>query len=139
MTTGDPHRQIINTEATQAIYDRVHFAQANRVGDTIWLSGQTGMDAQMNPVDGMDAQARLAFEGVKATLEAAGATMADIVEITSYHTDLRGDMREFMKVKDEYVTAPYPAWTAVGVTQLAIDGLLVELRVVAVAGCGTYI
>ncbi len=136
MTTADARRQIINTEATQAIYDRVHFAQANRVGDTVWLSGQTGMDALMNPVDGMTAQARLAFEGVKATLAAAGASMADIVEITSYHTDLRGEMREFMKVKDEFIAAPYPAWTAVGVTQLAIDGLLVELRVVAVAGSG---
>jgi enamine deaminase RidA (YjgF/YER057c/UK114 family) len=131
-------RQIINTPATQAMYDRFHFAQATRVGDTIWVSGQTGIDpTTMTPADGMDAQARLAFEGVKQVLEAAGSTMADIVELTTFHTDLRGDMRAFSKVKDEYLPDRYPSWTAVGVTQLAVPDLLVEIRAVAVAGSGT--
>lgn len=131
-------RQIINTPATQAMYDRFHFAQATRVGDTIWVSGQTGIDpATMRPADGMAAQARLAFEGVKAALEAAGATMADIVELTTFHTDLRGDMGAFSKVKDEYLPRDYPSWTAVGVTQLALPEFLVEVRAVAVAGSGS--
>ena len=131
-------RQIINTPATQGMYDRFHFAQATRVGDTIWVSGQTGMDpATMTPADGMDAQARLAFEGVKTVLEAAGATMADIVELTTFHTDLRGDMAAFSKVKDLYLSSDYPSWTAVGVTQLALPELLVEIRVVAKVGSGT--
>ena len=131
-------RQVINTPATQGMYDRFHFAQATRVGDTIWVSGQTGLDPTTNrPADGMEAQARLAFEGVKAALDAAGATMADIVEIVTFHTDLRGDMRAFSTVKDEYLPADYPSWTAVGVTQLAVQDLLVEVRAVAVAGSGT--
>ncbi|MFV0526410.1 MAG: Rid family hydrolase, partial [Acidimicrobiales bacterium] len=93
--------------------------------------------ATMKAGEGMEEQARLAFEGVRSVLEAAGATMADIVEITTFHTDLRGDMRAFAKVKDEYLPADYPAWTAVGVTQLALAELLVEIRVVAVVGSGT--
>lgn len=130
-------RQIVNTPATERTYERFHFAQATRVGDTIWVSGQTGTDlATRKPADGMEQQARLAFEGVKATLEAAGATMADIVEVTSFHTDLRGDMAAFAAVKDEYLPDRYPSWTAVGVTQLAVEGFLVEVRVVAVAGSG---
>ena len=129
-------RQIINTPATQAMYDTLHFAQATRVGDTIWVSGQVGIDETMTPGDGMDAQARLAFEGVKTVLEAAGASMADIVELTTFHTDLRGDMRAFSKVKDEYLPDRYPSWTAVGVTQLALPEFLVEIRAVAVAGSG---
>ena len=130
-------RQIINPPATQATYDRLHFAQATRVGDTIWVSGQVGIDpTTMTPADGMDAQARLAFEGVKTVLEAAGASMADIVELTTFHTDLRGDMRAFSKVKDEYLPDRYPSWTAVGVTQLALPEFLVEIRAVAVAGSG---
>ena len=130
-------RQAITTPATQFLYDKFHFPQATRVGDTIWVSGQTGGDPDTRvPAEGMEAQARLAFEGVKTVLEAAGASMADIVELTTFHTDLRGDMREFMKVKDEYVTADYPAWTAVGVTQLAVEGYIIEIRAVAVAGSG---
>lgn len=130
-------RQIINPPGTEAMYDRLHFAQATRVGDTIWVSGQTGIDpATMAPGDGMEAQARLAFAGVKSVLEAAGATMADIVELTTFHTDLRGDMRQFAKVKDEYLPDRFPSWTAVGVTQLAMPEFLVEIRVVAVAGSG---
>ena len=131
-------RQVINTTATQGMYDRFHFAQATRVGDTIWVSGQTGLDpTTRRPADGMAAQARLAFEGVKEALAAAGATMADIVELVTFHTDLRGDMGAFSTVKDEYLPADYPSWTAVGVTQLAVENLLVEVRAVAVAGSGS--
>jgi enamine deaminase RidA (YjgF/YER057c/UK114 family) len=129
-------RQIVNTPSTQSMYDTLHFAQATRVGDTIWVSGQVGIDETMAPGDGMDAQARLAFEGVKTVLEAAGASMTDIVELTTFHTDLRGDMRAFSKVKDEYLPDRYPSWTAVGVTQLARPEFLVEIRAVAVAGSG---
>ena len=62
--------------------------------------------------------------------------MADIVELTTFHTDLRGDMAAFAAVKDEYLPDRYPSWTAVGVTQLALPELLVEIRAVAVAGSG---
>jgi enamine deaminase RidA (YjgF/YER057c/UK114 family) len=129
-------RQIITTPATQVMYDRLHFPQATRVGDTIWVSGQVGIDATATPASGMEAQARLAFEGVKSVLEAAGATMADVVELTTFHTDLRGDISAFSHVKDEYLPDRYPSWTAVGVTQLALPELLVEVRAVAVAGSG---
>ncbi|WP_028923272.1 RidA family protein [Pseudonocardia acaciae] len=130
-------RQLVNPGPTLAIYDRLHYSQANRVGDLIWVSGQVGIDpATMTPGDGMPAQARLAFEGLKAVLAAAGATLADIVELTTFHTDLRGDVTEFATIKDEYLPDRYPAWTAVGVTQLALPELLVEVRAVAAAGSG---
>ncbi|MFH9424217.1 Rid family hydrolase [Streptomyces sp. NPDC017529] len=73
-----------------------------------------------------------------AVLEAAGASLDDIVELTTFHTDLRGDAEAFSRVKDEYITAPYPSWTAVGVTQLALPELLVEICAVAVAGSGNH-
>jgi enamine deaminase RidA (YjgF/YER057c/UK114 family) len=118
------------------LYDALHFAQATRVGETIWVSGQVGVDATLNPGDGPEAQARLAFENLKTVLDAAGATLADIVELTTFHTDLRADMAAFTAVKDEYISDRYPSWTAVGVTQLALPELLVEIRAVAVAGSG---
>lgn len=130
-------RQIINPPSTRAMYDAFHFAQASRVGDIIWVSGQTGIDpATMQVADGIEAQTRLAFEGVRSVLDAAGATMADIVELTTFHLDLRGDMGAFGRVKDEFLPNNYPSWTAVGVTQLALPDMLVEIRAVACAGSG---
>lgn len=129
-------RRVINTPATQAMYDAYHFAQATRVGNMIWVSGQVGIDPAMKPGKGMEEQARLAFHSLRSVLEAAGATLADVVELMTFHTDLRGEMAAFSKVKDAFFTERYPSWTAVGVTQLALPELLVEIRAVAVAGSG---
>jgi len=127
-------RTIIVPAAAQAMYDRYHFAQATRVGDTVWVSGQVGMDATGHPGADMAAQARLAFEALRAVLAEAGATLGDVVDLNSFHTDLRGDMRAFAAVKDQFFPGDYPSWTAVGVTQLARPEFLVEIRAVAVVG-----
>jgi enamine deaminase RidA (YjgF/YER057c/UK114 family) len=129
-------KQTINTPATQAMYDNFHFAQATRVGDTIWVSGQVGIDEKMRPGKGLTEQARLAFTGLKTVLEAAGASLSDVVELVTFHIDLRGGSREFGAVKDAFFPSSYPSWSAVGVTQLAMPELLVEIRAVAVAGSG---
>ena len=126
-------RVLINPEETKPLYDGFHFSQANQVGDMIWVSGQVGVNDKLTPASGMAAQARLAFEGLKRTLAAAGATLDDVVELTTFHIDLRGEMEQFAKVKDEYLPRNYPAWTAVDVTQLALPELRVEIRAVAVA------
>jgi enamine deaminase RidA (YjgF/YER057c/UK114 family) len=127
-------RLLVNPKETQPMYDSFHFSQANRVGDTIWVSGQVGVDDNLVPASTMAAQARLAFEGLKRTLAAAGASLSDVVELTTFHVDLRGELDQFTKVKDEYIPRNSPAWTAVGVTQLALPQLRVEIRAVAVAG-----
>jgi len=129
-------REIIIPPSTQQMYDNLHFAPATRVGNMIWVSGQVGTDANMRAGQGMDAQARFAFQNLKSVLEAAGATLADVVEIITFHTDLRGDIAEFVRAKDEFFPDRYPSWSAVGVTQLARPEFLVEIRAVAVAGCG---
>jgi len=136
MSMQSAKRQSFNPGPTQAMYDALHFAQATRVGDTIWVSGQVGIDAAMKPGDGMTTQAHLAFQGLRAALEAAGATLADVVELTTFHIDLRGEMQAFAAVKDEYFPSRYPSWTAVGTPQLALPELRVEIRAVAVAGSG---
>lgn len=136
MAISTTQRQPIIPPGTQPLYDNFHFAPATRVGDTIWVSGQVGIDAAMQPAEGMEAQARLAFASLKAVLEAAGASLADVVELMTFHTALRGDLAAFVQVKDEYFPDRYPSWTAVGVTELAFPALCIEIRAVAVAGCG---
>ena len=71
------------------------------------------------------------MDHVQGVLDEAGLTMADIGEFTSYHVGLRDSLGKFMKVKDEFLGEPYPAWTAIGVSELAIPGALVEIRVIA--------
>lgn len=129
-------RQSIVPPEFQAWHDTYHFTPATRVGDTIWVSGQVGIDAQMKVGEDVQAQARIAFESLKTILAAAGATLADVVELTTFHTNLQADIELFSAVKDEYFPSRFPAWTAVGTTQLALPELRVEIRAMAVAGSG---
>ena len=129
-------RQSINPPPTQVFYDNFHFSQATRVGDMIWVSGQVGIDTAMRPGNGIEEQAHMAFQSLKSVLEAAGASLADVVELMTFHTEVQGDMPAFGKVKDQYFPDRYPSWTAIGISQLALPELRVEIRAVAVAGCG---
>lgn len=117
--------------ANQGSYDNFHFAPAVRDGDNLRLSGVIGTDAKGRADPDPTTQFRQAFEGVRAVLSEAGADLADVTEFTTFHVDLQKHMGTFMKVKDEFVQAPYPAWTAIGITELAIPGGLVEIQVVA--------
>ena len=129
-------RQTIVPPGSEMLYDQFHFAPATRVGDTIWISGQVGIDAAFAPGKDMAEQARLAFEGIRHTLAAAGATLTDVVELMTFHTDLAGEIAAFSEVKDAYFPDRFPCWTAVGVTELAAPEYKVEVRVIAIAGSG---
>ena len=125
-------RQAIVPKGMEAVWERIHYAPAVKVGRTIYVSGQIGRDAQMRIVEGSEAQIVQAFENLKRVLEAAGATMDDIVDLTTFHTDMR-ELGLFMQVKDRYLTRDYPAWTAVGVSALGgVPGLIIEIKAVAV-------
>jgi enamine deaminase RidA (YjgF/YER057c/UK114 family) len=54
-----------------------------------------------------------------------------MVEMTTYHVGLRKHLSAFINVKDEFVRTPYPAWTAIGVTELITEGTLLEIRLIA--------
>jgi enamine deaminase RidA (YjgF/YER057c/UK114 family) len=71
---------------------------------------------------------------LKANVAQAGLEVCDIVEITTYHVDLKRHLSAFMKVKDEFISEPYPAWTAIGVSELISEGALVGIRAIARRG-----
>jgi enamine deaminase RidA (YjgF/YER057c/UK114 family) len=108
-----------------------HFSPVLDTGDFVFLSGITGARADLTVADDPETQIRDAFQFAKEHLEAANLTFSDVVEMTTYHVCLRGHLATFMRVKDEYVTAPYPAWTAIGVSQLITEGTIVEIRLIA--------
>ena len=109
------------------------YSQAVRVGDTVYMSGQIGLDpATMQMVDGIDAQIVRVFENLKAVAEAAGGSLADVVKLNVFLTDLAN----FAKVNEtmaRYFSEPFPARAAVGVKELP-RGALVEADAVMFIG-----
>jgi enamine deaminase RidA (YjgF/YER057c/UK114 family) len=117
---------------TEAVYTNYHFSPATRVGDMIWVSGQVGSDRAGVPGADMETQARLAFANLQSVLAAAGAGLGDIVDLMTFHTHFHRDIQAFAAVKDEFLPANFPSWTAIGVTELAHPDYLVEVRAIAV-------
>ncbi len=124
-------RQIISTPDAPAAIGT--YSQAVRAGDTIYLSGQIGLDpVTMQMVEGIDAQIVRVFENLKAVATAAGTTLDAAVKLNIYLTDLA----HFAKVNEtmaRYFNQPYPARAAVGVKELP-RGALVEADAVLVIG-----
>jgi enamine deaminase RidA (YjgF/YER057c/UK114 family) len=115
----------------QRLYDNFHFAPAVKDGNRLFCSGVIGTGPDGKAPADPESQFTLAFESLKSVLEAAGLTFADVIEVTTFHVALQANMRTFMKVKDRYLSAPYPSWTAIGITELAIPEGLVEIKAIA--------
>lgn len=112
------------------------FSNCLMVGDQIFLAGFTARSQDNRPIggDNMYAQSMAAFGKVKACLEAAGASVSDVLKVTTYVTDMsrRG---EFGRARDDFfVTEPKPCSTLVEVKGLAFPGMLVEVDCVAIRG-----
>jgi enamine deaminase RidA (YjgF/YER057c/UK114 family) len=108
-----------------------HFSPVLISGDFAFFSGQTGTRPDDTVSADPEQQFRDAFSFLEANLSAAELTFHDIVEITTYHVELRQHLEQFIKVKDEFIYPPYPAWTAIGIAELITPGTLVEIRVIA--------
>ena len=107
------------------------YSQAVRVGDTVYMSGQIGLDpASMQMVDGIDAQIVRVFDNLKAVAEAAGGSLADVVKLNVFLTDLAN----FAKVNTtmaQYFSEPFPARTTI--TNCLGTALRYEVECIAVA------
>lgn len=101
------------------------YSQAIRVDNTVYLSGQIGLDPNtMLLVEGIEAQIHRVFQNLRAVADAAGSSLDDVVKLNIYLTDLAhfGKVNEIMAT---YFHQPYPARAAVGVASLP-RGALVE-------------
>lgn len=117
------NKQIIQTDgAPQAIGT---YSQAVKVGSTVYLSGQIGLDpVSMQLVDGIENQVHRVFQNLRAVAEASGGSLADIVKLNVFLTDL-ANFALVNTIMAEYFNQPYPARAAVGVASLP-KGALVE-------------
>jgi reactive intermediate/imine deaminase len=116
-------RQIIQTDAAPAAIGT--YSQAVQVGQTVYLSGQIGLDpATMQMVDGIEAQIHRVFQNLGAVATAADGSLADVVKLNIFLTDL-SHFPLVNEIMAGYFSQPYPARAAVGVSALP-RGALVE-------------
>ncbi len=100
------------------------YSQAVKVGNTVYLSGQIGLDpATMTLVDGIEAQIHRVFANLHAVCEAAGGSLNDIVKLNVFLTDL-GHFAMVNEIMAQYFQLPYPARAAVGVASLPRNALV---------------
>jgi reactive intermediate/imine deaminase len=124
-------RTIISTADAPAAIGT--YSQAVKVGDTVYLSGQIGLDpASMDLLEGIDAQIVRVFDNLKAVAEASGGSLADAVKLNVYLTDL-AHFAKVNEVMKSYFAEPFPARAAVGVAALPRNAL-VEADAVLVLG-----
>lgn len=121
-------------ESWQGAYDTFHYAPAVKAGDTLYLSGVVaalqGDETENNPEDVAAAFER-AFVALDEILTASGASWTDVVEVTTFHTELIPQIPAFTAVKDKWMPEPYPAWTAIDVDRLYLERGLVEIKIIA--------
>lgn len=124
-------QQPIQTDSAPAAIGT--YSQAIRAGDTVYLSGQIPLVPETMELvsGGAEQQIRQVFDNLTAVAEAAGGTLADVVKLTVYLTDL-GDFPTVNEIMAEYFTEPYPARVAIGVAQLP-KGASVEMDAIVVA------
>jgi len=105
------------------------YADAVISGDTIYLSGVV---AGLRPGEtDLKLPYERAFERIGAILKRSGASWDDVVDITSFHTDLTSQMPAIIAVKNKYIVAPPPAWTAIGVSRLIPNNGITEIKMIA--------
>lgn len=115
-------KQIIQTPDAPAAIGT--YSQAVKVGNTVYLSGQIGLDpASMQMVDGIEAQIHRVFQNLDAVAKAAGGSLNDVVKLNIFLIDL-ANFAKVNEIMAQYFQQPYPARAAVGVASLPRNALV---------------
>ncbi|NMM83492.1 hypothetical protein B2J88_03795 [Rhodococcus sp. SRB_17] len=107
------------------------YSDAFLSGDLLFISGQTGLEADGSVPTDPNRQYDLTFAAIGGLLAEHNASPQDLVELVSFHIDYPQHMQEFMESKARFQDGARPAWTAVGVAALGKPGILVEVKAIA--------
>ncbi|MFC6100430.1 RidA family protein [Olivibacter domesticus] len=115
-------------------YEPFHLAQGYRVGDLLFISGQTALndEGKLIGIGDFDTQAQKAFENLEKVLKAGGSSLKNIVKVTIMLRDMR-NFEKIVTLRAKYFTAPYPADTIIEVSSLFSPDALIEIEATAVA------
>lgn len=128
------HRNLIVPPGMEALVERFHYAPGVLVGDTLYVSGQVGRDANLRVVEDTESQIDQAFRNVGKVLDAAGFAWGDVVELETWLLDLQRDLPLVLQVKDRFLGDAVPTWTGFSVAGFSMPGILFEVKVTAVRG-----
>ena len=131
-----PTREHLAPEGWEDSYHDLHYTPVLKVGDRVIVSG---IPAVVGETD--EDRIRWMFRQLEAHLARAGATLADVVELQSFHVardhaEFRRKLEPMLKVHREVFRDHYPAWTAVATPALYSADAPVELRAEAIIGSG---
>jgi reactive intermediate/imine deaminase len=126
--------QAVQIKTDPDFYAAYKVAQAYRVGDLIFVSGQASIDDDGNIVGAGDfeAQAKQTYKNLDRVLEAGGSDRSKIVKMNVYIKDM-GNFPTILSLREQLFTPPYPAETLVEVSSLALPELEIEIEAVALA------
>jgi enamine deaminase RidA (YjgF/YER057c/UK114 family) len=129
-------KQALIPPGTEAAVNQMKLSPGVISGNHVFLTGMTGSSPDGFMPDILESQFRQAFDKIAAVLREAGLGFNSVVEMTSYHVGLREHFDRFCAIRAEYVSDPFPAWTAVEVAGLRREGAVVEIRVIAAIPAG---
>ncbi|HEX6377310.1 MAG TPA: Rid family hydrolase [Allosphingosinicella sp.] len=115
-------------EGTRRFQEEWGYSDAVVAGDAIYLSG---IVVGLRDGEALEAAYERTYKQIGAILKRAGASWDDVVDITSFHTDVTAQMPAIVAVHKRYVKAPYPAWTAIDVDRLIPERGITEIKIVA--------
>lgn len=117
--------------AHAAGYESYGYSPAVRAGGLLFIAGEVGFAADGSIPASAAEQTELALQRTAEILRLNGLTMADLVDVTSYHVDMAANIEGFLPVKAKYTERPFPAWSIIGVQALALPELKIEIKSVA--------
>jgi 2-iminobutanoate/2-iminopropanoate deaminase len=117
-------------------YEPYRLSQGFRVGELLFVSGQTGIDekGELVAVGDFDAQADQAFRNLARVLEAGGSSLDRVVKVTIFLTDMAASFPKVVELRGQWFSPPYPADTIVEVRSLYRPEVEIEIEAIAVAG-----
>lgn len=135
MSNAPVSMQRIRTESDP--FEPFALSQGIALGDWMFISGQAALDEQGAVVAAGDfmRQAEHAFGNLDRVLQAADASLADVLKVTIFLTDMR-HFPDVVELRRRFFSEPYPADSIVEVKALALPELLFEIEAIAVRGAG---
>jgi len=126
--------KISQIKITPDTYEPFRLAQGHRMGDLLFISGQTaiGDDGKLLGIGDFDAQAQKAFENLDKVLKAGGSSLKNVVKVTIMLRDM-GNFEKIVALRGKYFSPPYPADTILEVSSLFSPDALIEIEAIAVA------
>ncbi|WP_353098415.1 Rid family hydrolase [Stenotrophomonas lactitubi] len=118
--------------STHSGYEHYGYSPAVRAGNLLYIAGEVGFRPDGSIPESVAEQAELSLERTKEILRLNGLAMRDLVEVVSYHVQLKDTIDDFLSVKARYTERPFPAWSIIGVEALALPQLKIEIRSIAV-------